>query len=113
MSAPRPDQSLPEPQTAGEARGGDRASSPDRQARALIARIRKNWNDIEAIRALADHYRKANDYPSLANLMEGWGDALEDARGAADAYVEAADALLMSARPGDEARLLYERALSR
>ncbi|HKP64073.1 MAG TPA: hypothetical protein VJV78_45370 [Polyangiales bacterium] len=112
MSAPRPDQSLPEPQTAGDARGGDR-SSPDRQARALIARIRKNWNDVEAIRALADHYRKANDYPSLANLMEGWGDSLEDARGAADAYVEAADALLMSARPGDEARLLYERALSR
>ncbi|HKU38570.1 MAG TPA: hypothetical protein VJR89_10500 [Polyangiales bacterium] len=86
----------------------------DRHARALIARIRKNWNDVDAIRSLAAHYRKNNDYASLANLMEGWGDSLkEDARGAADAYVEAADALLLSARPGDEARLLYERALSR
>jgi tetratricopeptide (TPR) repeat protein len=97
--------------------GGSRASQPDsavdRQARALIARIQKNWNDVEAIRGLADHYSKAADYPSLANLMEGWGDALEDPKRAADAYVEAADALLMAGRPGDEARLLFERALSR
>jgi tetratricopeptide (TPR) repeat protein len=88
-------------------------SAVDRHARSLIARIRKNWNDVEAIRALADHYSKAGDYPSLANLMEGWGDALEDPKRAADAYVEAADALLIAGRPGDEARLLFERALSR
>jgi tetratricopeptide (TPR) repeat protein len=97
--------------------GVSRASQPDsavdRHARALIARIRKNWNDVEAIRALADHYSKAGDYPSLANLMEGWGHKLEDPKLAADAYVEAADALLMAGRPGDEARLLFERALSR
>jgi tetratricopeptide (TPR) repeat protein len=116
MSAPRLDRSLPELPTGGAASHGVQpASAPplDRQARALIARIRKNWNDVEAIRALADHYRRGNDYASLANLMEGWGDALEEPRAAADAYVEAADALLMSSRPGDEARLLYERALSR
>src|SRR5262245_4175410 len=121
MSASQPDRSLEEPSSVPET---DVASVPaasavpspslDRHARALIARIRKNWNDVDAIRGLATHYRKHNDYASLANLMEGWGDSLkEDARGAADAYVEAADALLMSARPGDEARLLYERALSR
>src|SRR5262245_3556198 len=115
MSAPRLDRSLPEPRAASDNGGAQPASAPplDRQARALIARIRKNWNDVEAIRLLADHYRRASDYASLVNLMEGWGDALEEPRAAADAYVEAADASLLSARPGDEARLLYERALSR
>lgn len=116
MPAPRSDRSLLD-NLAPSAVGGSRASQPDsavdRHARALIARIRKNWNDVEAIRGLADHYTKAGDYPSLANLMEGWGDALEDPKRAADAYVEAADALLMAGRPGDEARLLFERALSR
>jgi tetratricopeptide (TPR) repeat protein len=115
MPAPRPDRSLLDNLAPSEA--GARASQPDsavdRQARALIARIRKNWNDVEAIRGLADHYSKAGDYPSLANLMEGWGDALEEPKRAADAYVEAADALLLAGRPGDEARLLFERALSR
>lgn len=116
MPAPRPDRSLLDnlaPSGAGASRGSQPDSAVDRQARALIARIRKNWNDVEAIRGLADHYTKAGDYPSLANLMEGWGDALEDPKRAADAYVEAADALLMAGRPGDEARLLFERALSR
>jgi len=116
MPAPRPDRSLLDNLAPSET-GGSRASQPDsaadRQARALIARIQKNWNDVEAIRGLADHYSKAGDYPSLANLMEGWGDALEDPKRAADAYVEAADALLMAGRPGDESRLLFERALSR
>jgi tetratricopeptide (TPR) repeat protein len=116
MPAPRPDRSLLDTLVANEgaaARAGQPESAVDRQARALIARIRKNWNDVEAIRGLADHYSKGGDYPSLANLMEGWGDALEDPKRAADAYVEAADALLLAGRPGDEARLLFERALSR
>jgi tetratricopeptide (TPR) repeat protein len=85
----------------------------DRHARALIARIRKNWNDVEAIRALAGHYTGSGDYASLANLMEGWGDSLAEPRAAADAYVEAADALLMSGHGLPEARVLYERALTR
>src|ERR1700742_3383789 len=120
MSASRPDRnpldSLAENSERGTARPprGPQSDSPvDRHARSLIARIQKNWNDVEAIRGLADHYSKAGDYPSLANLMEGWGDALEDARAAADAYVEWADALLLAGRPGNEARLLFERALSR
>jgi uncharacterized protein (TIGR02266 family) len=116
MPAPRPDRSLLDnlaPSENGASRTSQPDSAVDRHARALIARIRKNWNDVEAIRGLADHYSKASDYPSLANLMEGWGDALEDPKRAADAYVEAADALLMAGRPGDEARLLFERALSR
>lgn len=119
MPAPRPDRSQQENLAPSEAVVEPRAprgppeAGDDRQARALIARIQKNWNDVEAIRALGDHYTTLGDYPSLANLMEGWGDALEEPKRAADAYVEAADALLMARRPGDEARLLYERALSR
>jgi tetratricopeptide (TPR) repeat protein len=120
MAATRPDRTpMDEVNAPGDDPRVSRASQSqadsavDRQARALIARIRKNWNDVEAIRALAAHYTKAGDYPSLANLMEGWGHALEDPKLAADAYVEAADALLMAGRPGDEARLLFERALSR
>lgn len=116
MSAPRPDRTPDLPLILSEA-GKARALSPeepaDRHARGLIARIRKNWNDVDAIRGLANHYTSTGDYASLANLMEGWGDALEDPRRAADAYVEAADALLLANRPADEARLLFERALSR
>jgi tetratricopeptide (TPR) repeat protein len=116
MTSPRSDRELSEARatTAGEReREREREPLTDRHARSLIARIQKNWNDVEAIRGLAAHYGSAGDYPSLANLMEGWGDALEDPRAAADAYVEAADALLMAARPGSEACALYERALSR
>jgi tetratricopeptide (TPR) repeat protein len=88
------------------------AATLDRRARKLVERIRKNHSDHEAVEALATHYAKAGDHASLANLMEGFADTLEDAGAAADAYVRAADsALMMSDRPRAEA--LYERALSR
>jgi tetratricopeptide (TPR) repeat protein len=110
----QPSSVAPRDEAAGA--DGPRVSEPpqlDRHARALISRIRKNWNDVDAIRALAGHYTSSGDYASLANLMEGWGDSLSDARAAADAYVEAADALLMSGHGLPEARVLYERALTR
>jgi tetratricopeptide (TPR) repeat protein len=85
----------------------------DRYARDLITRIQQNPGDVEAIRELADHYVSRGDHPSLANLMEGWGDTLTDATAAANAYLEAADATLLSSADRIRARVLYERALSR
>jgi tetratricopeptide (TPR) repeat protein len=88
------------------------AEALDRKARKLVQRIRKNHGDHASVEALAEHYAQAGDHASLANLMEGFGDTLQDARAAADAYVRAADAALMVA---DRARAeaLYERALAR
>jgi tetratricopeptide (TPR) repeat protein len=88
------------------------AEALDRKARKLVQRIRKNHGDYASVEALAEHYAHAGDHASLANLMEGFGDTLQDARPAADAYVRAADATLMVGdRPRAEA--LYERALTR
>ncbi|HEY2736372.1 MAG TPA: hypothetical protein VGI70_20375 [Polyangiales bacterium] len=88
------------------------ALSLDRRARKLVDRIRKDHRDFDAIEALAAHYAKGGDQASLANLMQGFADTLEDARAAADAYVRAADAALFLNDPA-RASLLYERALAR
>jgi Tetratricopeptide repeat len=85
----------------------------DRIARALIARIQKNQDDLDAIEELAAHYAEAGDQASLVNLLEGWGDTLRDATTSADAYVRAADASLLGLFDRERARALYERALSR
>ncbi|HEX2677110.1 MAG TPA: hypothetical protein VHM19_10735, partial [Polyangiales bacterium] len=85
----------------------------NRYARNLIARIQKNQDDLEAIRLLEAHYVNEGDQPSLANLMEGWGDTLKDPRLAADAYVRAADATLLGGGDRSRAKTLYERALNR
>ncbi len=86
----------------------------DARARALIARIQRDHRDVEAVRALAQHYERHGDSPSLANLMEGWAQTLRDDHEAADAYTRAARAA--QAGPlADAARAqsLYRRALVR
>ena len=88
------------------------AFSLDWRARRLVARIQRNHADRSAIEALAAHYSKRGDQASLANLMVGYAETLDDSSLAADAYVRAADASLML---DDRARAeaLYERALQR
>ena len=55
----------------------------DGHAKRLIARIQKDNRDTEAVVQLEAHYRAHRDYPSLANLMEGWAHTLRDDRRAA------------------------------
>lgn len=85
----------------------------DEYARTLIARIQNNHRDEEAVHALADHYARHGDYPSLANLMEGWAEMIVRDHAAADAYLEAADAVLAGLSDRERARRLYEKALAR
>jgi tetratricopeptide (TPR) repeat protein len=85
----------------------------DAHAQRLIARIRDNHLDTEAVHALQAHYETHGDYPSLANLLEGWAQTLRDDRKAADAYVAAAEAVLAGMADRRRARALYRRALAR
>lgn len=103
------------PQPSGAA-CGTAAYQPavNAHARRMIARIRRNHQDTEAVLALQAHYELHGDLPSLANLMEGWAQTLRDDRKAADAYVKAAGAVeaALSADPM-RARALYMQALQR
>src|SRR5690242_61682 len=102
---------------------GDGAASPedtgvreyrpalDSRAQRLIARIRRDHNDTEAVLALKEHYASHNDFPSLANLMEGWAQTLRDDRSAADAYTEAAHAVLQGLEDHRRAYALFAQAL--
>lgn len=85
----------------------------DSHARKLIARIQRDHLDTEAVLALQTHYEIHDDYPSLANLLEGWARTLRDDRKAAAAYVQAADAVLGGLSDRKRAQKLYQRALER
>jgi tetratricopeptide (TPR) repeat protein len=91
----------------------DYAPAVDEYATALIARIQRDRHDEQAVLALKHHYEVHRDYPSLANLMEGWGDNLRDDPRAAAAYVTAGDAVMSGTGDFDRARALFERALAR
>lgn len=82
-------------------------------AQRLIERIKRNHLDAEAVFELAAHYETHRDFPSLANLMQGWAPTLRDDRKAADAYIKAGDAALQGTADIDRARELYECALER
>ena len=85
----------------------------DDRARELIARIRRNHADTEAVHALAEHYEGHDDLPSLANLMEGWASTLGDDRKAADAYLRAAWAVANSIGDHERVQRLHELAIER
>jgi tetratricopeptide (TPR) repeat protein len=85
----------------------------DQRALELIARIKRNHGDVEAVHALASHYESHGDLPSLANLMEGWASTLSDDRKAADAYLHAAWAVANALGDRVRERALYERAVER
>jgi tetratricopeptide (TPR) repeat protein len=85
----------------------------DDRALELIARIRRNHADTQAVHALAEHYEGHGDLPSLANLMEGWASTLDEDRKAADAYLRAAWAVANGLGDCAREQALYERALER
>lgn len=92
---------------------GEYAPALDQHAYELIARIKRNHADVDAVHALASHYESHGDLPSLANLMEGWAPTLSDDRKAADAYLHAAWAVANALGDRMRERVLYERAIER
>lgn len=89
------------------------APRPNRQARKLIAQIRRDPGNDAAIRALRDHYTSIEDFPSLANLLEGWATRTSDARLASQRFVEAAEVTLLGELENTRAAYLLEHALTR
>ena len=85
----------------------------DAYAQGLIDRLQANARDEEALRLLSAHYESHRDYPSLANLLEGWAGTLRDDRRAAAAFVAAGDAVLDGRLDKNRARVLYETAIDR
>ena len=85
----------------------------DARAQRLIARIQRDHGDMDAVMALKQHYLAYADLPSLANLMEGWAATLRDERSAADAYLEAAHAVLQALADRPRAKALLQQALER
>ena len=103
----------PAPQAVQAVQQGGYTPALDQHAFELIARIKRNHGDIEAVHALAAHYETHGDLPSLANLMEGWAPTLSDDRRAADAYLHAAWAVANALGDRMRERALYERAVER
>jgi len=85
----------------------------DAYAQRLIGRIQRNHHDTDAVIALQAHYEAHCDFPSLANLMEGWANTLRDDRKAADAYAAAAEAVVAGLADAARAQALYLQALQR
>ena len=85
----------------------------DGHAQSLIARIQHDNQDTAAVLELAAHYEAHADHPSLANLFEGWAQTLQDDRTAADAYVHAAEAVLLGLDDWARVERLFGSALER
>jgi len=85
----------------------------DQRVLRLTARIQSNPQDGNAVRELKEHYAAHGDLPSLANLLQGWANAVTQDRAAADAYVEAGDVVLAGLADSARAESLYTRALKR
>lgn len=100
---------------ASSDRAGMQQQPPElsRKARGLIARIRRDSNDVAAVRELEEHYADVGDYGSLANLLAGWAEILLDGRRAADALRRGADAILVGIGDRERACTFLEHALTR
>ncbi|MFT5358439.1 MAG: tetratricopeptide (TPR) repeat protein, partial [Polyangiales bacterium] len=85
----------------------------DPRAAELIASLRRNPDDQAAYKALRDHYARLGDYPSMANLVEGWAGRLADASAAARSYMEAGELAATQLRDSVRATKLYEQAAAR
>lgn len=85
----------------------------DPRAAELIASLRRNPDDRAAYKALRDHYARLGDYPSMANLVEGWAGRLGDASAAARSYMEAGELAATQLRDTIRATKLYEQAAAR
>lgn len=84
----------------------------DVAAEELIARLRRNPDDAHAYASLRAHYQRLGDYPSLANLLEGWATQARDPNAAAQSFFDAAE-LVWGLGDAPRALVLYEQALER
>lgn len=84
----------------------------DTAAEELIARLRRNPDDAHAYAALRAHYQRSGDYPSLANLLEGWASRASDPGAAAQSFFDAAE-LVWGLGDAGRALTLYDRTLER
>lgn len=82
-------------------------------AQELIARLRQQPDDMQAFASLRDHYERRQDWPSLANLLEGFAKRAPDPQYAAQAFSDAGDVVFHYLGDTARALALYERALER
>src|SRR5687767_7714871 len=85
----------------------------DATAEELIARLRRNPDDASAYAALRAHYQRIGDYPSLANLLEGWAGRAADHQAASQAFYDAGEIVWGALADRGRSMRLYERALER
>ena len=84
----------------------------DATAQDLVARLRRNPDDMEAFAALRAHYQRIGDYASLANLLEGWAGRTPDKAAGSHAMYEAGELVLGALADRERAIRMYERALA-
>ncbi|MFW6051584.1 MAG: hypothetical protein ACODAU_10435, partial [Myxococcota bacterium] len=85
----------------------------DPNADDLLARLRRNPDDLEALAALRSHHRATGDHEGLAKLLEGWAARCRDRRGASEGLREAAEVVATQLGDRERAVMLLSRALER
>lgn len=85
----------------------------DPTADELIARLRRNPDDVAAYQALRTHYHRLGDFASLVNLLEGWAGRVQDPAGASQSLFEAGELAWGALHDQARGMSFYERALQR
>lgn len=85
----------------------------DATADELIARLRRNPDDVAAYGALRTHYHRLGDFPSLVNLLEGWAGRVQDPGVASQSLFEAGELAWGALHDQARGMSFYERALQR
>lgn len=85
----------------------------DATADELIARLRRNPDDVAAYGALRTHYHRLGDFASLVNLLEGWAGRMHDASAASQSLFEAGELAWGALHDQGRGMQFYERALER
>ncbi len=85
----------------------------DATADELIARLRRNPDDVAAYGALRTHYHRLGDFASLVNLLEGWAGRVQDPAAASQSLFEAGELAWGALHDQARGMSFYERALQR
>lgn len=85
----------------------------DATADELIARLRRNPDDVAAYGALRTHYHRQGDFASLVNLLEGWAGRTHDPAAASQSFFEAGELAWGALQDQARGMQFYERAMER